>query len=606
MGDSKFIIESEDVTIAELYKDFYAVPDFQREYVWNSKEVEKLLTDISDEFYDGNGNIAEGPEYFLGSIVVCRDKDGTYQLIDGQQRMTTFFLILCVIRDLLYDQYGPASVLDTLKMQIAVPKYDTQTRREKKIHRLVLQYEESDGILAKLGEDHYDIDSITPKTRSADKILTAYREIWEILSEQTSQGDGDKLKDFYYTFTTRVKLIRICAPDLSKSLKVFETINDRGVGLNSVDLLKNLLFIETDSKLYSKLKTKWKEFIDLIDRNKEKPLRFLRYYIMANYIETAGKKEIIREENIYDWFCQNKEKIGLTKNPLDFMDTLYSNAQAYTNFLNGQNVDGTENEYLNNLTILSGAIRQHFILLLAAKDLEKNIFSELVKEIENLFFCFFVIQETTRSFELDFLSWVPELKKVNSMEAVQLFINDHIYPFLRSRAERFDFAFEQITEDHLVKYRIKYILAKLAQFIDKNAWQRPTHASLGYYYEKNIDIEHILSQTPAGEIEEPKEKYCKYVAKLGNLTLLEKTINTSISNGCFSLKKAAYRQSSFLLTKSIAERPVLGENTSLNRAVEGLIPFDDWNYDSIDKRQSMLKELAKQIWNIPPRTDISS
>ena len=87
MSDESVKIESQDLSIESLYKDFYTVPDFQREFVWQREQVEKLLQDIHDEFYDEEGQLIKGPEYFLGSIVVCKDDDGTFHLIDGQQRI---------------------------------------------------------------------------------------------------------------------------------------------------------------------------------------------------------------------------------------------------------------------------------------------------------------------------------------------------------------------------------------------------------------------------------------------------------------------------------------------------------------------------------------
>ena len=114
MNTPSFSIESTDLTIEQIFKDFYTVPDFQREYVWKTENVEKLLQDIFDEFYDENLTISEGPEYFLGSIVVCKDSDNIFLLIDGQQRMTTIYLILCAARDLLINLgKKPTRVLTT-------------------------------------------------------------------------------------------------------------------------------------------------------------------------------------------------------------------------------------------------------------------------------------------------------------------------------------------------------------------------------------------------------------------------------------------------------------------------------------------------------------
>lgn len=91
---ASYKIDSADLTIDDLFKDFYMVPDFQREYVWGAENVERLLQDAYHEFSDDEGAIvAEGSEYFIGSLVVCPEPNGTYQLIDGQQRMTTSYLI---------------------------------------------------------------------------------------------------------------------------------------------------------------------------------------------------------------------------------------------------------------------------------------------------------------------------------------------------------------------------------------------------------------------------------------------------------------------------------------------------------------------------------
>ena len=70
-------IESNDLAISQIFKDFYAVADFQREYVSECEHVEKLLEDMLDEFYDEDNRLVEGPEYFLGSIVAFRDHEGT-------------------------------------------------------------------------------------------------------------------------------------------------------------------------------------------------------------------------------------------------------------------------------------------------------------------------------------------------------------------------------------------------------------------------------------------------------------------------------------------------------------------------------------------------
>src|SRR3546814_13324767 len=80
---------------------------------------------------------------------------------------------------------------------------------------------------------------------------------------------------------------------------MFKTINERGVSLNAMDLLKNLLFVEVTENDYDKLKGKWEKITKPLDKAKLKPLRFLRYFIMANY--PVGQ-DVVREDQIYEWF----------------------------------------------------------------------------------------------------------------------------------------------------------------------------------------------------------------------------------------------------------------------------------------------------------------
>jgi uncharacterized protein with ParB-like and HNH nuclease domain len=87
---SDFQIEAHQLSIEDLFKSFYSVPDFQREYVWQPENVEQLLTDICDEFYDENNSVAPGAEYFIGSIVVYRDKDGNFNSLTGNSERPRF------------------------------------------------------------------------------------------------------------------------------------------------------------------------------------------------------------------------------------------------------------------------------------------------------------------------------------------------------------------------------------------------------------------------------------------------------------------------------------------------------------------------------------
>jgi hypothetical protein len=270
-------------------------------------------------------------------------------------------------------------------------------------------------------------------------------------------------------------------------------------------------------------------------------------------------------------------------------------------------VSGAINPYLKNLTLLSGSARQHFILLLAGRHLPQQEFSRLCRAIENLFFCYIITREPTRTFERNFAIWSGDLRNARDERALDQFIKDKFTSDLEKRRVAFDFAFQELTQSRIQQYRMRYILAKLTQYIEQQAWKNPAHDSLDQYIASTVEVEHILPQNPTQEVKEAfdkKEQYNDFMEKFGNLTLLEKTINTSVANDHYQKKIPGYRQSSYLLTRSLAEKPKVGVNTQLNRAVEHLITFDQWNSETIKRRQGMLARLAVFVWDMPEKRKI--
>jgi hypothetical protein len=381
---------------------------------------------------------------------------------------------------------------------------------------------------------------------------------------------------------------------VAHALKVFETINDRGVGLDSMDLLKNLMFMKATKQDFEELKDKWKDVVDTLHQANEKPLRFLRYFIFANY-----EVDRLREDEIYSWFLKNEDLCGYAADPLGFVDTLRAAAHAYTHFIRGKNVDGSSNRYLVNLRYLSGAARQQLILLLAGRHLPHGEFTELSRHLENLFMAYVITREPTRVLERSFARWARHLREVTTRPELDAFIGTRFRPAKQDLAARFDLAFQELRESSIQKYRMRYILGKLAQHINELAYGS-TEVDLKQFVDAR-DVEHILPRTPPAEVisafDKPEELE-DYTHRLGNMTLLENSINSSIKNRPFAEKKGGYAQSHFLLTRTIAQSVQVGE-TRIDRAVDGLITFDRWTSQSIEQRQAMLAELAKRVWDIP-------
>lgn len=588
-------IESADLNLEDLFKDFYCVPDFQREYVWGTEQVEKLLQDVQDEFYDEHNHLTPDREYFIGSIVACKDDNGVYQLIDGQQRMTTIFLVVCAIRDQL-EELGETAP-ESLRKIIRDVAADPVTGDDVSKYRLVLQYEDSHDILERIADPGEPRPNGNGATASMRHIMEAYQSIRQFLRANFGT-DVAELKKFRVAFLQRVKLIRILTPNLAHALKVFETINDRGIGLNAMDLLKNLLFMRTATSQYGKLKNRWKRLIDVLDKANEKPLRFLRYYVMSQY--TIDVQEGLREDEIYDWFVKHSEDVGIEDDPLGVAAELVECAKSYRGFLKGKSPQGDDIPHLTNIAKLAGgAVRQHLILALAGRNLPSPLFAELIRNVENLFFCYLITREPTKYFERNFALWAPKLREVHDEDSLREFIDSYIRKDMAKRVRDVEYAMRELTQGRIQRYRLRYILAKLSQHVERQAWGNEVDETLDRFLSRKVEIEHILPQRPEPDAVEgfdKAEEYSDYVGRLGNLTLLEKTINGSVSNGGFAAKAPGYAESSFLLTKSIVQMPQVGNNTALNRAVAELRTFGHWQSDDIVARQAMLAALAKRVW----------
>jgi hypothetical protein len=586
---SEQTIQSRDITVAGVFQDFYVVPDYQREYVWAPEQVEQLLGDIRGE--QVTVDQGDAPEYFIGSIVVCPGKPGTLDLIDGQQRMTTLYLMLCAIRDRLLEL--GENVPGALSPQISSTSTDL-AGNDCFRYRLDLQYGDSGDVLVRIASGSEPTTGAS--TRSIANIRNAYATASDFLRTELANDPG-KIRAFYGYLTNKVKLIRIQTEDVAKALKIFETINDRGVGLDAMDLLKNLLFMKATPIQFEQLKSTWKKMQDVIHQMGEKPLRFLRYFIFSRY-----SVDLLREDEIYGWLSKHPEA-GYATDPVGFAGELLNAAGAYRNFLNGLDESGARNRYLENLRTLGGkAARQHLILLLAGRHLPAPLFDLLAKEVEELFFVYVITREPTRDFERDFTRWTTELTAVRDEAALNAMIAKRFTPAKAKLAGRFDDAFRRLYSFSVQGYRLRYILAKLTQQVELDAFgETETTKWLSGYMENAYEIEHVF---PRGAGEAAKSEFGSHAdasvaERLGNLTLVERSINASLGNKPYSYKRGIYPKSRHLLTRSIAEAQRVGRDGKIDRAVAMFTPFSEWNEASVEQRQAELTVLARRTWNVP-------
>lgn len=477
-------VKAEVLSIAKLSDYFFVVPDYQREYVWKEDdEVEQFLQDIDNE-------VESGQSYFIGSIIIVKNNNGKYDVIDGQQRLTTIVLSLCAIRDLLSQiELNESQDKILSKIKSLLYEYDLETGKDNV--RLELQYPESKDFLDSLITNTNFNEETTP---SIIRMQEAYKTIRTFYSDKISTLGIDKtIEDIRY-FLTKVELVKILSENLSSALKIFETINQRGAGLNAMDLIKNLLFSNVIESKFDRIKDIWKKIGENLHKCGEEnmPMRFLRYFFIARYIVGT---EILREDSIYKWLIspEGKKATSYETKPIEFAKELATLSERYSNL-----VCATE-EYSSNYPNIShiGLVnkvksRQHLILLLALhQNAGQNALEYLAKQIESFFFYTVTMHIQAKSNEGQFVRWAQKLRNKYEIQDIADILDETMLPYLKDKLVDFKTAFLNINHyQYNPLYRQKYILGKMENTLAAKC-NLPLKDSF-YDYQ----IEHILPQSP--------------------------------------------------------------------------------------------------------------
>ena len=601
-------IENHKYSIEEAFREcFYIVPDYQREYVWTDKEVHQLLEDIGEQIDAGTTR-----EYFIGTVLVSpTDQKSHYEVIDGQQRLTTFFLLLCALKHLFLGE--PQRQMLSGLISTSYVDSDGEVRTNLKLEP---RYESAGEVMAKLVELDAEPQAVRAGIQAAgiasfgslENLVNAYSTLYRYLKD--NYDDTPKLKKYWGYLANNVVFIQI-STDVSSALKIFETINERGVGLNPMDLLKNLLFTQVKQAQFTQLKDEWKKITKPLEKEKEKPLRFLRYFLMANYvIKNERGDAVVREDEIYDWFIakDNAALCDYAGKPFEFVRKVIRNVEHYLAFANGMGNDGKPSLAMDSLKRLAGgAFSLHYVLLLAAANFPKPLFDHFVAQLESFLFYYIFTKTPTKDLERSFSQWADELRAIADAsdpvkQKVQLnaFVADRFEKSMAGKSQELADALKRFTLYSMQQYRTRYLLARLTQHVEMAFSGLKTPGSLEPF--TKLEIEHILPDNPKAELratwaaENPNAVYDDYKNRLGNLTLLEKPINIVAGNDFYMAKQVEYGKSGNYLTRSLVALTDVGQNTSISRINAKLAAFPAWNAASIEKRHGLLITLAQDVW----------
>jgi uncharacterized protein with ParB-like and HNH nuclease domain len=519
-------IEAEKIDINKLFSGFwFTVPEFQRSFLWQRDNVSVLLDDLWFAFENKSDM-----EYFLGSLVLQKRKEKignendieikVYDILDGQQRLTTLLMLMAVLRDLCKNEDNIQAT------QEAIFQSGSKVRRIPE--RLRITYKIRDNveefikqfILQKAGTRSSKLKGEKEtKNISISNMAKAILCMHEFFGAK-KRKDVKKFEEFIDFLFNDVVFIYVATENRGDAFKLFTIINARGIPLTNANILKaiNIGAIEGDEE-----KERYAEIWESIENELGEEsfgrfLSFIRTILLKEKARTNLLEEF--EEKIYK---KSKLKGERTLDIIGKYKEIYDRAVSLDLEI--------DNDYKNLITIMKiGLPSEDWIpplLLFYEKFREKKLL-EFSRKLEYKFSSDWILQYTPTQRIENMNSILKKIEKEGNPDEI---IADGNLFEVDSKSLR-----EALEGNIYGRGFARYILLKYEYLISDNT------VHLSEY--KYITVEHILPQNPRGgsqwrrDFTEEERDY--WTHKLANLVLISRRKNTNLGNLDFEQKKERY------------------------------------------------------------------
>jgi hypothetical protein len=579
--------KAESLTITELFQSAtYEIPAFQRDFSWTKEQCEDLWEDLK--------NLLDGQfkAHFIGPMVVIRQGDNNqknYLVIDGQQRLTTLQMIIALLRDHWVElnpgkrntPAGPKPFEETCQSLLVSgpPSYTKTFVSNWHVREVFFDYVQR-GITDPERKSVLKIGDIPKKDLEyAEELFKAYiffRERVNALSvAQTGRFEEILLND--------VLILRIDAVEIENAFILFETLNNRGLDLTQGDLVKNLIFQSIKEQASTSLSPAMVKILaqwdDVAEKVSYKKLdSFLRYFLILKLKKKIQKEGISKEiEKEYGTSVKIKNFIQEVSEYSD----LYALIERTDTFQGQYKIQ--LNALFDDLNDLNQATQAVF-LLAALKRFpnwgNKVHFEQLSRSCrgaEVLSFRWLITGKNAQ--DLENVWREAAIKLLDSNETDEDALGNAILHLKNQLPTDQEFRSELSGRSLKSSKFVRYILRKIENSrIDNQVWILAGPDKL--------DVEHIAPKTPDDshdwrKVMSGESSYRNVIYRIGNQTLLTKSLNRSAKNKEFKDKKVQYQKSTGHLTQLTKE----------------LLNATKWTQQSVIKRSESLAKEAVGLWN---------
>ncbi len=570
--------------LATALVSYYQIPDYQRPYQWTEKNCEKLLDDLfsSYEYYKESG-------YFCGSLVLIAisedSKVKTYDVVDGQQRLSTFILLAKVLATLYSERLDPERKSQEYLQESWSDRHEYKGKKKKKRLDFDLVGSSAKKDFQDTLDFFDDLDASkgkNSKSNDPSKGKNSYLKNAVCLKDYLEKKEIEDIDAFIEWLYSNVVFITITCPDADKALRIFNVLNARGLALNATDIFKGELLKElAKEEDQKKLVSRWNALSQKCSDNDLTMETLFSWYL--DYLNPVTSKEKMEKE-LVTWFK------NLNKTPLEYLKGVEDFYNAYCEILEMQDrhahlLSYKDDDYLH--VILCASLLHHY----SDQDIEA-----LKELLVKFYYQDWVAGQTKSTRSQTCCNIIIALKEKKSVRYIASIV---VKKYLDDKNITQHFK-ENLQDSNL--YTKFYFAGKS---VKKNSWLKPVLILVEYFVsddpypkriqmDKNLHVEHILPQQPGSSSQWMKdfseEERGLYTHSLANLTLLGGKKNTQASNLDFKDKKKIYMGEEIKLNKKKPFKVMTCYKMTIDVA-----QYTEWTPKSLEKRK---EELIKRIESV--------
>ncbi len=536
----------------------YELPEYQRDYCWKDEQVNQLWEDLNRAFKNKDNY----SNYFLGSIILVKKNDNLFEIVDGQQRITTLMILFCLLEK-LYPQINagkPSAVKSKQIKGYIMPDDDDDNPRLRYYPGSANAMNFKDYVINQTAEGFkgYKKPDAKKLSKSDCPPEILYQNTAYILREFLQSLNIDEIGEFINFIAFNVNIIEITCDNINMAVKLFEVINSRGLDLTTADIVK--------AKLMPKKQPNAKDNIDY-DRKKDE---FKKYW---QDIYGIIKGVDLEMNELISIFVYSRSNQSPTKSILDSFEELFRKNNAEYNisiidikkcaeFIDA--IENSENKNIYLLQYLRWKLHWRAVLVCALNNgflINGQDFIKLTKYLVKFYYLHWIAGKTLdsiRSSSFEIISLIQKQKE-NSLQNIKDYIDSKFTNGI-----------------------LKAIGNNLSGDVYEQPWVKPIFALLEYQTDESvyikldskIHLDHIHLQNPnendvIKEINQnPDKLHC-----FGNLALLNASKNILAQNKLLADKKSIYKgegrhsgASRFQFTRDVAE-------------------YDKWELTEVNSRQ---------------------